>query len=276
MSSDSQLAANRANAQHSTGPVSPAGLSAIRSNALKHGFYSNTAVLKGFESNDDFAALHADFSDHFAPAGPVELELASRIVLALWQLRRLQLAETQALQFDLIHAKETVPKRFTGCEPYILGYAFQRDIECHTSVLEGFARHRVRWDRTYYRALHELERIQLVRRGHAVPPPQILEIHAPDNALPASSVLQPPVSEPPVSEPRPRDGAATERSGCAVTAPPVSEPGPSTSAGPSTPASPSQPTPTHSSQKTNPQIGFVSPKSPSDPPPARPASPRMR
>ncbi len=267
MSSDSQLAANRANAQFSTGPVSDAGKLAIRSNTLKHGFYSKTAVLKGFESDDDFAALHADFSDHFAPAGPVELELASRIVLALWQLRRLQLAETQALQFDLIHAKETVPKRFTGCEPYTLGYAFQRDIECHTSVLEGFARHRVRWDRTYYRALHELERIQLVRRGHAVPPPQILEIHAPDDALPAPSVLQPPVSEP-----RPSGSGVPP----CVSEPPVSEPRPSTSAGPSTPATPSQPTPTHSSQKTNPQIGFVSPKSPSDPPPARPASPRMR
>ncbi len=206
MPTDSQLAANRANAEHSTGPVSAAGKSAIRSNALKHGFYSHTAVLKGFESDAEFEALHADFLDHLAPCGPVELELASRIVLSVWQLRRIQLAETQAFQFNLIYARPLVTKNFNNCEQWTLGYAFREDIKVDSPVLEPFARHRVRWDRTYYRALHELERLQLVRRGHAVPPPQILEIHAPDNVLLAPSLPPtpppPPVSQPPVSESR--------------------------------------------------------------------------
>ena len=292
MPSDSQLAANRANAQHSTGPVSGAGKSAIRSNALKHGFYSHTAVLKGFESNDDFEALHADYFDHLAPCGPVELELASRIVLSVWQLRRIQLAETQAFQFNLIYARNLVTKNFTNCEPWTLGYAFREDFKVDCPVLEPFARHRVRWDRTYYRALHELERLQLVRRGHAVPPPQILEIHAPDCALLAPSLAppppHPPASDPRVSEPRP-SGSGTP----AAPPPPqppasdprpskprvsdscVSDPRPSGSATPPA-ATPSQPTPTHSPATPNPQIGFVSQKSANEPPPARPASPRKR
>jgi len=42
---------------------------------------------------------------------------------------------------------------------------------------ETLARHRVRHERSYYKALHELERLQQARAGHPVPPPEVIEIH---------------------------------------------------------------------------------------------------
>ncbi|MGD0580426.1 MAG: hypothetical protein ABSC08_16050, partial [Bryobacteraceae bacterium] len=200
----SRAALNRRNAQLSTGPVSDAGKLAVRSNALKHGFYSHCAVLEDAESQADFDALQRDYFDHLAPAGPIELELAARLVLSLWQLRRLQTAESQACHLNLVWAGGYVRKFHSDCRQDTFGFAFKHDFQNDTSFLEGFARHRVRWERTYYRALHELERLQLVRRGHAVPPPQILEIHANDDAplptaaLPAAcSPAAPPAAPPP-------------------------------------------------------------------------------
>ena len=299
MPSESQLAANRANSQLSTGPVTDAGKFAIRSNSLKHGFYAHSAVLEDYESAAEFGDLHSDCFDHLAPAGPIELELAARLVLALWQLRRLQTAESQALGFALITARDYVAKRYTNCNHWVLGYAIDSDIARNHPRLEAFARHRARWERTYYRALHELERLQLARRGHAVPPPQVLEIHAPSTDDASSRRLFPSPRLPPAPLPRHPNPRLTLSAPCpnarprparllshdrlrAVTcqradhpASHVSEPRPSASGCSSTPPpSPAKPTPTPSSQTTKPPIGFVSQKPADTPPPPRPSHPR--
>src|SRR5690349_13340048 len=45
--SEARLAANRANAQLSTGPATPAGKAASSQNSFKHGLYSKQIVIKG-------------------------------------------------------------------------------------------------------------------------------------------------------------------------------------------------------------------------------------
>ena len=46
MASEKQIEANRANAQHSTGPKTPAGKAISRLNALKHGLTAEIAVIR--------------------------------------------------------------------------------------------------------------------------------------------------------------------------------------------------------------------------------------
>jgi hypothetical protein len=58
--SDAQLAANRANAQHSTGPASPESKSRVRLNDLRHGLIGQTVFLPD-EDRAAYDAHHAEF-----------------------------------------------------------------------------------------------------------------------------------------------------------------------------------------------------------------------
>jgi hypothetical protein len=92
-----QLAANRRNAQKSTGPKTPNGQAVSKMNALKHGILSKEAVVHGRcikESDREFAALHQRFWQELNPVGPVEEMLVDQIVTTHWRLRRAMKAES--------------------------------------------------------------------------------------------------------------------------------------------------------------------------------------
>jgi hypothetical protein len=117
MATRKQRAANRRNAQLSTGPVTPEGKAAVRLNALKHGFTSENATIFD-EDEDAFDELRGTFLDHFQPAGR-------------------------------------------------LAYVFRRD----TDPLSTLGRYESRIERSFYRALHELQRLQAARQRPDPPPP---------------------------------------------------------------------------------------------------------
>ena len=98
--SEKQLAANRANAQFSTGPRTPAGRAAVRYNALKHGILAQAVVpeaLQGSESREDFGQLLAALLEGFAPVNAMEELLVEQIAVAYWRLARLYRAESGAI-----------------------------------------------------------------------------------------------------------------------------------------------------------------------------------
>ena len=91
-----QLAANRRNAQKSTGPRTAAGRAVSKMNARKHGILSKAVVVRGWrikESPRKFAALHQRFTEELGPVGPLEEMLVDQIVTAHWRLRRALTAE---------------------------------------------------------------------------------------------------------------------------------------------------------------------------------------
>jgi hypothetical protein len=93
MASQEQLLANRANAQHSTGPVSPDGKSKVAHNALKTGLTGRTVLLP----SDDVAAYQAHTERVFAQYSPEtsdEKRLTQSIVDTLWRLERIPGLET--------------------------------------------------------------------------------------------------------------------------------------------------------------------------------------
>lgn len=102
--SDKQLAANRRNAQLSTGPRTPAGKVISSRNALTTGLHTAGIVLTfgpHAESEDDFAALLADLHRDLSPVGPVEEHLVARIASCSWRLRRIHHAESGAIAHAL-------------------------------------------------------------------------------------------------------------------------------------------------------------------------------
>ena len=62
--SDAKAAANRANAQRSTGPRTPQGKANVRRNAHRHGLYAETAPDAG-EDALAFGQLYDDFLRRF-------------------------------------------------------------------------------------------------------------------------------------------------------------------------------------------------------------------
>ena len=112
--SDKQLAANRRNAQKSTGPRTPAGRAVSKMNALKHGILSKEVLVCGLkrkESAREFSALHQRFRDDRQPEGPVEEMLVDQIVTAHWRLRRALTAESGEIALNAGHG-ESRRRRF--------------------------------------------------------------------------------------------------------------------------------------------------------------------
>src|ERR1700737_1259965 len=100
MSTDAQNAANRLNAQKSTGPITPEGRAAVRLNGVKHGLTAQTLVLKG-ESESDFTTLLDSYEAEHQPTPPPEEALVLQLAMATWRLRRLYHAEAGFYTYKL-------------------------------------------------------------------------------------------------------------------------------------------------------------------------------
>jgi hypothetical protein len=85
--SKAKLAANRANAQLSTGPVTPEGKAASSQNNFKHGLYSKQIVASG-EDPVELDALKTDLRAEHQPASLTEEMLVNEIAEQYWRLKR--------------------------------------------------------------------------------------------------------------------------------------------------------------------------------------------
>jgi hypothetical protein len=178
MPTDRQLAANRANAQKSTGPRTPEGKSASSRNALKSGIYSKALLIPG-EDPAEFEALKQEHYDYFQPANIDERDLLDLLIRHKWMLRRLQDCYDQtwirALESDLNsqYHKPTSP----------LVYAYNRNED----RLDKLARMVHASDRAFHRARAALIKAQDKRRRNppTPPPPPELALIPPKRADPA-------------------------------------------------------------------------------------------
>ncbi len=92
MASDRQNAANKINAQKSTGPNSDKGKAVSSQNALKSGIDSKCEVIR-FESRDEYETLTTEFHARFRPATPEERFLVDALVRNEWFSRRYMCVE---------------------------------------------------------------------------------------------------------------------------------------------------------------------------------------
>ncbi len=168
MATEKQIAANRRNAQKSTGPKTPEGKARVSRNALRHGLAAEHTVIDG-EDPDEFAEFKADFYDHLQPQGPVEAHLVHEIVSAAWRLRRIHIIETGFFDLRLADLEEDIEEDYGELEPNARkAFVYRRDTQ-GSNTLEMLSRYQARAERSFYKALRELERLQ---SGRAKPLPQ--------------------------------------------------------------------------------------------------------
>ena len=89
MASQAQINANRENAKKSTGPKTQEGKEIVSKNAIKHGLFSNQALITG-ENLDQYNLNRDQLLEELNPATKMELILAERIVNLTWRLKRIE------------------------------------------------------------------------------------------------------------------------------------------------------------------------------------------
>ena len=87
MATEKQQAANRRNAEQSTGPITEAGKAASRWNAMRHGLTARHVLLPG-EDPDEFAAFCAAYLEELQPVGVIEAMLTDEVIALSWRLGR--------------------------------------------------------------------------------------------------------------------------------------------------------------------------------------------
>ena len=214
MTSDKQTKANQRNALKSTGPKTPEGRAAIRLNARTHGLLSQEVLLHG-EDEDALKELGESLRAELQPVGELENLLVDRIVATHWRLRRLgrveagiftwqlygelleraqgeaktyeknllediiaiqdtTITDEQKHQEALFKAKEMKAKQ--DAETATLGRTFIRDAD-KANAFSKLSRYETTIERSLYKALHELQRLQAARHNQgSVPPPAAIDV----------------------------------------------------------------------------------------------------
>jgi hypothetical protein len=102
MTSLKQVAANRRNAQKSTGPITDEGKQHSRCNAVRHGLTAET-VIGALEDAEDYKAFEAAITADYDAQSAVERELVLRLASLLWRLRRATTIETGLFEIEAEH-----------------------------------------------------------------------------------------------------------------------------------------------------------------------------
>ncbi len=106
MATKAQVAANRRNAEKSTGPRTAEGKAAVAQNAVKHGLSGRLDVIQG-EDPAEFDRHREALLAELKPRGVVESLLAERAVSLSWRLKRVDRIQNEV--FDALLANEATP-----------------------------------------------------------------------------------------------------------------------------------------------------------------------
>jgi len=147
MSSTAQILANQHNAEHSTGPSSPAGKAASSRNATTHGLSSGFAVLP-HEDRQEFERLLDSYGQTFTPLNEHETFLVERMVQSRWKLARLQRMEAALFQQMTSQEPNTDPDAVIVAAMLAGNASAYALLQRYTAAAE----------RSYYKAKRELER----------------------------------------------------------------------------------------------------------------------
>ena len=103
MATNSQIEANRRNAQKSTGPRTEEGKSRSRFNAVTHGMTAKFDAVPG-EDADTLRRRIDDWTADLNPRNQVERDLIERAARASWQLDRVEQAHVDRLTANILKA----------------------------------------------------------------------------------------------------------------------------------------------------------------------------
>ena len=121
VTSPRRLAANRRNAQRSTGPRTAVGKRRASRNALKHGLCSPYACLDG-ECSAAYATFVREVEAELQPRTPLQRSLIPHIANLMWRIDRLPQAQADLFQLELkrcakreqLTASQVIARRFSA------------------------------------------------------------------------------------------------------------------------------------------------------------------
>jgi hypothetical protein len=183
MTSDKQIQANRRNALKSTGPKTPEGKATARLNSTRHGLLSQEVLLPD-EDEGPFVELSEHLRAELQPVGELENQLVDRIIATQWRLRRLGRVEAGIFARELSRglSSQTASETDTA----VLGMSFIRDCN-NANAFSKLSRYETAMERSLYKALHELQRLQVARRTKTnVPSPGVIDLEV--SRLPAGEL----------------------------------------------------------------------------------------
>ena len=159
MSSPSEI--NRANAQHSTGPKTPAGKHRSSLNALRHGLTGQIVVMP----TEDLHAyqLHLkSFTDEYDPKGATEAHLVQALADTSWRLNRVAALETNLLTMGIAHAASPI----SDAPPQVQdAMSIVSALESQSKALSNLSMHSQRLSRQFERTVAQLRDLQIIRRS---------------------------------------------------------------------------------------------------------------
>ena len=184
--SEKKLAANRANAAHSTGPRSPEGKARSAQNARKHQFTGSTFAVVRLEDLQEVARLRDDLIALYQPVNSQELFALERVALAQHAILRGARLEsgffTTCLDVSFDRAGE--PIRFMDPviagdgdievtraqnRNFLLGDGFHR-MARESNSFTLLLRYQAQAERHYRRAMEEFDRLKALREELANEP----------------------------------------------------------------------------------------------------------
>jgi hypothetical protein len=166
MATESQINANRRNAQKSTGPKTPEGKARSRQNGLQHGLTAQTCMLEN-EDPEALLELLQELQEKYDPQDTDEDFLLERMAKARFKYNRIMPLEAAILNLRL--AVDRAPKELQEAQGQAgrRAWAYMRDAN-GGNALSKLSRYETTQLREYDRAREELQRIQKIRT--ATPP----------------------------------------------------------------------------------------------------------
>jgi hypothetical protein len=168
-----KAAANRRNAQLSTGPKTEEGKSWSRRNALKHGILASVLLVtqgEGAEDPAEFDELLGGLRRDLAPVGRLEEMLVETIAACWWRRRRALRCEAGLVRRSFFELDFDMDERQASIRDHLslpLGEDLDRILRYETSI-----------NRQWAYAINQLERLQRARKGEHVPAPVSVQVSA--------------------------------------------------------------------------------------------------
>jgi len=216
MSSEAQKLASRRNGSRSNGPITHQGRAVSAKNSLKHGLLSRAILMpnEDAEAFAEFAeelgadlnpvgALESELAERIIGISWRQRRL-SKIEMGILTLRYaaieakrtsqkmteqisleqrssdgepdpLEITIANREEFKQLVAENQLYDAAMTSDPATLGLAFVNDCQ-QENALQKLSRYEGSMERSLYRALHELQRLQAARQGRQVPLPVALDI----------------------------------------------------------------------------------------------------
>jgi hypothetical protein len=163
MATQRQIEANQRNA---AGPhkMSEEGKEAIRANAIRHGLAAKRHIVLRGEDESFFNEIINALLDDYAPANTQEEMLVHQIAEHHWRLLRARAMETAGFELNLDEFAKQYSEDPAKLTPLDHAATLAAGLDRFGSVNATVQRYETAAERSYYRAIRELAKLQKARK----------------------------------------------------------------------------------------------------------------